>query len=449
MIVVKFGGTSLAGTERMRAAARIVAAESRDQMVVCVVSAMAGVTDALIRTTEQATRGETAWVATLAEIRTRHFQTITGLTHTTGTIPEITRRFEDAWMALEADLAQLVEFSHDAPSTERTHAAAAFSAWGERLSVLLFAQALAAEGIRATPYAGEPVVMVAVAPPDDPASSGDLVEGGDATVPWERLHASVAATRAELTTPINAILRSGAVAVLPGYLARTTTGLVTTLGRNGSDYSAAVVAAALGAEGVHLYSDVAGVYRADPRAVPEADLLPALTYADAAEIATLGAKVLHPDTLRPLAAAHIPLRMRSTFAPEAPGTLIGAADAVTRRVAAHEWVIAARPLLAGDPLLGLRQPETLPADHAVEVSCLLLTHADLPAYEDDHLTSEILPPTRASASWRFSIVVPVAKSHATQRRLFQTFTHLSLGKAPVVDALGAMAGDLLGLAEVC
>src|SRR5258707_11586873 len=108
VIVVKFGGTSLAGTERMRAAARIVAAHRRDQAVVCVVSAMAGVTDALIRTIEQATRGETAWQATVAEISTRHQDTLNELTSTTGTIPTITPRFSTACAAIEADLRRVI-----------------------------------------------------------------------------------------------------------------------------------------------------------------------------------------------------------------------------------------------------------------------------------------------------------------------------------------------------
>jgi len=136
VIVVKFGGTSLAGTERMRAAARIVAAHRRDQSVVCVVSAVAGVTDALITTTEQATRGDTAWQASVAEISTRHQDTLDELTRTTGTAPTITSRFATAQAALAADIQRML-VTPFATEEARAHAVAAYSGWGERLAVLL------------------------------------------------------------------------------------------------------------------------------------------------------------------------------------------------------------------------------------------------------------------------------------------------------------------------
>ena len=108
--------------------------------------------------------------------------------------------------------------------------------------------------------------------------------------------------------------------VLPGYIARDAAGRPTTLGRNGSDHSAAVVAAALGAQALYIYSDVAGVYSADPRIVADAQLLPCLSYSEAAAIAAAGAKVLHPRAVEPLARLGIPLYLRSSLTPAAPGT---------------------------------------------------------------------------------------------------------------------------------
>ncbi|HLJ80560.1 MAG TPA: aspartate kinase, partial [Ktedonobacterales bacterium] len=390
MIVVKFGGTSLAGTERMRAAARIVAALGRDSSVVCVVSAMAGVTDTLLQITEQVTTGAITGTITgittsattttpLTGLRTRHQHTLTALT-TTASIPEITSittRFETLWSALEADLEHLRALG-DEPADVRSHAVAAFSGWGERLAVLLFSAALAAEGVAASVYEGEPIILA------PRAASGVESAAAASARPWDRLAPSVAATREAVAPWIHAQLDADRVPVLPGYLGRTQYGLVTILGRNGSDYSAAVLAAALSARSLTIYSDVAGLHRADPRVVYEAELLPALTYADAAEIAALGARVLHPDTMRPLAAAGIPLHLRSAFTPDAPGTRVGGADFVRDHVHGREsWVVAARPLLAEQPLFGS------PAEWApglVEVAGVFLAHADLPAREDDHLS---------------------------------------------------------------
>src|SRR5258708_337158 len=175
VIVVKFGGTSLAGTERMRAAARIVAAHRRDQSVVCVVSAVAGVTDALMSATELAMRGDSAWQATVAEISTRHQDTMDELTRTTGTAPTMTSRFATAQAALEADIHRMLATPF-ATKEARAHAVSAYSGWGERLAVLLFAQALAGEGVAAAPFAGEPVALVARPGLAEDAPIGDIGE---------------------------------------------------------------------------------------------------------------------------------------------------------------------------------------------------------------------------------------------------------------------------------
>lgn len=455
MIVVKFGGTSLAGTERMRAAARIVAAQRRGQNVVCVVSAMAGITDALLRTITQIATGETTWQRTLTGIREQHQQTLTALTTTittTGSIPTptITSRFEMAWVALEADLASLVadNFSSEAA---RAHTRAAFSGWGERLSVLLFAAALAAEGVDASALLEEPVVMV-----ERRAANMAGAHAADADVHWEHLAPSVGATRAHLRMLFAETENAAGVVVLPGYVARMPGGVITTLGRNGSDASAAVIAAALDAEALYLYSDVAGVRRADPQIVAEATLLPRLTYADASEIAALGARVLHPATLRPLAAAGIPLYLRTTFAPNAPGTDIGPVELLwndAEPAPAQEWIVVAHPLSAANPLFVKMADDV---NMLVEVTGLFLRHADLIAREDDLLAdaplAAVLPDSLESQALhqagdgpvsgalalladaprpfglsltarRISVAVPAAEAVATQRRLYAALAH--------------------------
>lgn len=293
MIVVKFGGSSLAGPERMLAAARIVAGHAEHEPVVCVVSAMAGVTNQLLALAEQAMGGSADWRASSADIRRAHDETLAALTlsaacHQAATLTPL-------WDALETDAGALATLGK---GQARDEVVAAFSAWGERLSVRLFAAALAHVGLAASFFEDAPVIV-------------------------ERFAASVSATRVWLCEPISHLLRWRQTPVLPGYLAMTQDGRYTTLGRNGSDHSAAVIAAALDARAVYIYSDVAGIYENDPRISPRARLLTALSYDEAAAIAARGARVLHPATIPPLAERGIPLRLRSALTPEAPGTDIG------------------------------------------------------------------------------------------------------------------------------
>ena len=119
------------------------------------------------------------------------------------------------------------------------------------------------------------------------------------------------------------LIERNIVPVMPGFIGRTTTGLVTTLGRNGSDYSATVIGAALDCTEVSIYTDVDGVLSADPRIVANARLLPRLSYAEAARLSWFGAKVLHPRTLIPIAHLNIPVRVRNTFRPQSRGTVVG------------------------------------------------------------------------------------------------------------------------------
>ena len=299
MIVVKFGGSSLAGAQRMLAAARIVASHTRSEPVVCVVSAMAGVTDQLITIATQALAGSSAWREAYADLRARHEETLAALATSATNRPSA---LTPLWDTLAADAAALMAIGE---GNARTEAVAVFSAWGERLAVRLFQAALARVGLEASCFEDAPVIVEY-----------------DANLAAPHWAASVAATCAWLRDPIDNMLRWGQTPVLPGYLALRQDGQYTTLGRNGSDHSAAVIAAALGASAVYLYSDVAGIYQADPHLVPQAKLLAALTYDEAAIIAARGARVLHPATLPPLAQRRIPLHLRSAFHPDAPGTNI-------------------------------------------------------------------------------------------------------------------------------
>ncbi len=291
MLVVKFGGSSVGTAERMLAAARIVAEHQRQTQVVAVISAMAGVTDALIQVANAALEGYDSWRDDLAKIEQRHRQ---AYLHILGHVLE---RFSRAWASVEASAQALAERAY--PQEDTVWRIRRFSGWGERLIVDLFAAVLRKEGVQAEGFAREPVLL---------ASRSDEAEP------------SILATRAWLLPQLAGALARCVVPVLPGYIALDAAGEPTTLGRNGSDHSAAIVAAALGAHALYIYSDVAGVYTADPRLVADARLLPRLSYTEVAAIAAAGARVLHPRTVEPLARWGIPLYLRSSFAPGAPGT---------------------------------------------------------------------------------------------------------------------------------
>src|SRR5690606_31092833 len=123
-------------------------------------------------------------------------------------------------------------------------------------------------------------------------------------------------------TALGPAVAQSRVVVTGGFVAATPQGVTTTLGRGGSDYSAALIGAALGAEEIQIWTDVDGMLTADPRVVRDPSLVPFLSFAEAAELAYFGAKVLHPKTIQPAAAKNIPVRILNTFRPSAPGTLI-------------------------------------------------------------------------------------------------------------------------------
>lgn len=329
MIVVKFGGSSLAGAERMLAAARIVARHHRNEPVVCVVSAMAGVTDQLFAIARLAARGDSGWHIPYATLRAQHEETLAALADVKEATETAT--LSPLWRMLEADTKSLTTMPE---GYEREEAVAVFSAWGEKLSVRLFAAALVRVGLEATPFEDAPVIVKRSPGCGSP-----------------RGIASVGATYLWLRDPIMNLIRCGKTPVLPGYLALTQDGVYTTLGRNGSDHSAAIIAAALDARAVYMYSDVAGIYEADPRVIAGARLLTRLTSDEAAAIAAHGAPVLHPATLLPLAQHGIPLYLRSAYDPDAPGTDIGVSPTPSPRVA----TTALAELLASLALAGTQR----------------------------------------------------------------------------------------------
>ena len=350
MRVVKFGGSSVADAARMRHVAAIVAELRAQGPVAVVVSAMAGVTDALIRVGQSAIAGDPRVTERLEDVALRHHEAWAALS---GAPPA---EFERLWAALTTEAHTLARRGAGQDVAARERLVARFSGWGERLVVSLLAAALREAGLTAEAFTEAPVTLHGAA--------------GAETEP----EPSPLATRALLLPRLAMLVMRGGVPVLPGYIARDTAGALTTLGRNGSDHSAAVIAAALGAERLTIYSDVPGMLTADPRVAPDATLLPALTYDEAQRMATLGARALHPRTIEPVARWGIPLELRATETPHAPGTDIMPESAQPwGRARDGAWIVAARPL-ASDARLAEVTAAWLPTwplseDAAIQGAC--------------------------------------------------------------------------------
>ena len=302
--VFKFGGSSVADASCMERVAAIVEGEPAGRLAV-VLSASRGVTDALLALTAAAERQEDV-EEPLAALRTRHVEMAKALCPE----PEARAYIE----GLDADcrdigaLLQAVRLARSASEATRD----LIVGFGELWSTQLFARMLVARARR-------PGVRW--------VDARDIVE-----VEWGHLGPAVRweSSRAKAAAAVGAAAAS--TLIVPGFIARDPRGIQTTLGRNGSDFSASILGDLLNASEIHIWTDVDGVLSADPRRVPDARVIDALSYYEAMELAYFGAKVIHPQTMAPAVSKQIPIWIRNTFAPEKGGTLICAAPASSHAV---------------------------------------------------------------------------------------------------------------------
>ena len=288
----KFGGSSLANAERIRHVADLLLADDAPHQV-AVTSAMQGTTNALIALSEAAARGED-WQPALEALQQRHLDTALALLES----PEaMLARVQ----ALCDELAELLRATALLRQPGRT-AAERVQGMGEVLSTTLLHAHLRERG---GDYALLDAREVLVVRHTDLGAVVDWHESARRLVAWRQQHPQA---------KVN----------VTGFVASDEQGLATTLGRNGSDYSAAIFASLFDADELHIWSDVDGVLSADPRVVPEAVPLTAMSYREACELAYFGAKVIHPQTMTPAIARKLPILMRNTFRPEFPGTRIDA-----------------------------------------------------------------------------------------------------------------------------
>ena len=298
-IVHKFGGTSVADAERYRHVARLLLARDEYEQIT-VVSAMKGVTDALIELCGLASRSRGEWRDKWHELRARHRGAVVSLLGESSgpTLEWLDERF-DKLAEILAALAVIGELPSEV--LDRVQGL------GEVCSARLLGDYLKSLGEDCAVLDAREVLVV------EHSDLGVVVDwdiSGQRLAQWRAKH------------PQRRV-------VVTGFVARDHSERLTTLGRNGSDYSGAIFAALFNAAELHIWTDVDGVLSADPRVVPEAVQLSELSYNEACELAYFGAKVVHPQTMAPAIERGLPIIIRNTFNPEHPGTRITAGQDVT------------------------------------------------------------------------------------------------------------------------
>ncbi len=276
--------------------------------IVVVVSAMSGVTDQLIAGARAAAEGKDKfWWDVKANLLKKHLQVVESLLNDNPERLETGGFIEDQLHDLErlyrsiAILGELTARGYDAVAS-----------FGERLSSHILASVLRERGTRALAVSATELIVT-----DNHFGRAEPIT--DATC--EKMQAKILP-----------LLERGIVPIITGYIAATREGITTTLGRGGSDYTAAIAGASLNADELWIWSDVDGILTADPNVVPDAHTLVELSYSEAAELAYFGADVLHPKTIKPVVEKGIPLRIRNSFNPDHPGTLILAAPDAGRQI---------------------------------------------------------------------------------------------------------------------
>jgi len=374
LIVMKFGGTSVAEADRILGVAEIVRARM-DRRPIVVVSALAGVTDLLVQAVAAARRGDLAGLEPiLADLERRHRWALAGSVETSRDRHHLSLDVDGLFEDLKEKLRSIRILGEGTP-----RAADAILAYGETLSARIVASAFQGLGLPAAPLDPRDVLLT-----DDRFGEAKPDLDGVGTRCLERI------------TPM---LEQGQIPILGGFVGATAEGETTTLGRGGSDTSAAVLGSVLDAEEIQIWTDVDGLMSADPRLVPEAHPIPQLSFAEAVELAFYGAKVLHPDSLAPAVRRRIPVRVLNSMRPEAPGTVIldeappsSGADVVS--VASRPGVRAVRvssPRMRVDPefaagVLGSLSAQQVAPDlvvaSEVAVDLVLSGKLDLPRLEE-------------------------------------------------------------------
>jgi aspartate kinase len=296
--VMKFGGTSVGDAVCIARTAQIIARGAREKACVAVVSAMSGVTNRLIEAANKAQSGNVQEsVDAIEGLRAQHEAVLLNLTQNEAERCQLRKKI-DTVLAEGRRLCEGTALLREL--TPRT--LDAISSLGERLSAPLVSMSVRELGLPSEAIEATELIVT------------DAFHGG--------AEPQMGLTHDKSQARLLPLLEKGIVPIVTGFIGATAGGQLTTLGRGGSDYSATILGAAIGADEVIIWTDVDGVLTADPRLVSEAQTIPVISYREAAELAYFGARVLHPKTLKPVVQAAIPVWIRNSFQPERLGTQI-------------------------------------------------------------------------------------------------------------------------------
>ena len=288
MLVLKFGGTSVGSADAIRRTVAIIASARAQEPVVVVVSALSGITDRLLAAADDARAGTREASEIIDELHRRHEAVCDDLELPSGTLLEP--------LAGLAEVLRGIQYLRELTPRTRDFVLS----HGEVLSSRIVAAALTQAGTPACAVTGWDAGILT----DDNHGAANVL-----SETWTRI-------------PQRLLPDAVEVPIVTGFLGQTQSGERSTLGRGGSDYSAAILGRALRAREIQIWTDVTGILSTDPRIVPSAHTLPELTFEEAAELAFFGARVIHPKTIEPAVKAGIPVRVANTFEPEAAGTRI-------------------------------------------------------------------------------------------------------------------------------
>ncbi|GGG57131.1 bifunctional aspartate kinase/homoserine dehydrogenase I [Croceivirga lutea] len=324
MKVLKFGGTSVANAKNIALVRAIIKSESRDKIAV-VVSALGGVTDTLLKALERAANKDLIYKESLKEIESRHLDTVKEL------IPITKQSGVLSWVKSELNkLETLIEGAFLIGEITPRLSDNVVS-YGEILSSYIIAEYLKSSDLDADFKSGRALITT-----DD--------NFGKATVDFERTNKTCQSYFLNCPQQIT---------IVPGFIASSKSGKNTTLGRGGSDYTAAIIAAAVDAKELQIWTDVSGMFTANPKLVKQAKCVEKISYEEAMELSHFGAKVLYPPTVQPVLAKEIPILIKNTFAPEDEGTLI------TKNANGSEKAVRGISHIGGIALLSLEGPSMI------------------------------------------------------------------------------------------
>ena len=384
ILVMKFGGTSVEDSEAFERVAGIVGAQKHARRVV-VVSAMKGVTDALVSSFGMATKGFPNLAAeSLDHVYQRHLDVADSIL----SIDDY-RQYRATLELAACEIDELLHLVGEAPEQSDPSLQDGVVSYGEQLSSALLTRVLVAQELPARLVDARRCVIT-----DDSHGCG---------VPL------IAETNRRTQRALKPVLDAGEIPVLGGFIGSTKKGVTTTLGRNGSDYSAALIGAALDSAEIQIWTDVNGVLTADPHLVSEPRPIPLLSYEEATELARLGSRVIYPQAVQPAETRQIPLRICNSRAPHEEGTLISTTTSISAGIIKS---IAYQPGLETDQgcamisLIG----EGLHADEGIAARAL-------EALGD----MSIFPAVRNGSASSLSFVIEEERSVVAVKRLHQVF----------------------------